>query len=89
MNEDRMFELLNNISTKQMEIAEDVAAVKQHLKDINGSVKSQRKTCINTTTSFRKDMDKIKAKVAMASGGLGAAMAILAILNYMYSSGLL
>jgi len=82
MSEDKMFDLLTSISDKQLEMAEDVAAVKQHLKDINGSVKAQKNTCIRTTTDYRKELDGIKTKLAMASGGLGAIMFLLYLLSY-------
>lgn len=79
---DRIFDILMEVKDKQSEMAGDIKAIKQHLKDMNGSVQSQRELCRNTREIMYNKINNANLKIAMASGGLGGIMFILAVLTY-------
>lgn len=80
---DKVFDLLMEVKDRQGDMAGDIKAIKEHLSDMNGSIKNQRELCRSTRNDVYNKINKANIKIAMASGGLGGIMAILVILSYL------
>ena len=82
MDESKIFDLLIEVKDKQSSMASDISAIKEHLCNLNGSVKSQKELCCRTRENLSSRINKLDNKIYLAVGGLSGIMFILAVLTY-------